>query len=1236
MSAPLARQLYSVRILRDVERPPSPRNRTHFAAFWSGLALTIWVALDAHCQTPDAFNLAATGTIQCMAIQPDGNVLVGGSFIALGGVARTSLGRLFNDGTLDPTFNPVADWYVGALAVQSDSKILVAGFFTQLAGQPRRYIGRLYPDGSLDPTFNPGASSLVSCLAVQENGQILIGGQFSQVAGHDCQGIARLNEDGTLDTTFTAQAGGSYPIVYSLAIQRDGKILVGGSFTALTGFPRNFIGRLNPDGSVDPDFNPGANGMVNVFAVQPDGSIVVAGSFSALGGQSAWNIGRLNSAGVFDATFTPKPNGNVFTLATQADGRILLGGYFTQLGNEPCAYIGRLNTDGTPDTGFNATVGNGTNWPAINSLAIQPDGKVLVGGEFTSLNGRSCRNIGRFTATQPATQDLKVDLDNGTITWLRSGTSPEVWRTIFDVAIDGSTWVSLGDGQPINGGWEWHGATIPSGATIRARGFVAGSYGSGSAWFAETAIGPPAITSQPASRTNNAGTGAGFVVQAAGTPPLTYKWAKDGLALEETNGITGTHTSILCLSNILGASAGAYSVVVSNAEGSVTSAVATLTVVDPYITAQPLSPNTGAGQTVTLQVLVAGTEPIKYQWRKNGIELPQGTGALLTLPDVTPADQGNYDVVVTNTFGSATSQVAVVTLTATTDSFNPNANNRVLALAVQADGKVLVGGNFTQIAGQTCRGLARVNSDGSFDTSFNSGVTGSVYCVALEPDSKMIVGGTFSAPGGQLPICIGRLNSDGSADDVFNTTANGRVNCLAIQPDGKILLGGSFSSLCQQSRNFLGRLNRDGTLDPTFAPKIVYSGISPPGIYAMALQPDGKIIVGGAISSLGGQTRNYLGRLNSDGSVDTAFNPGANNIVECFAFEANGRLLVGGEFTTLAGQTCTNIGRLTLEGNLDTSFNPRANKGVWAIALQTDGKILAAGNFSTLGGIARTNIGRLNPDGTLDTSFSVQVTPRTPVVFPSINALAIQSDGRILVGGWLASLAGQLRNGIGRLMNTDIATESLSFDGSSITWMRGGTGPEISFATFDFSVNGIDWTAVGGGVRVPGGWRVEDISLPINGIVRARGCVNGGNYGGSAWFVQNLSAPVIITPDRMTAFRLNQFGFNVEGPSDTQIIIEASPDLRSWTLLATNLFQTSSFYFCDPNTTNFSSRFYRARVTRQQGSPPFSVAQIRPGPTTAVLAPRKQSTEFRHADCEPHLFCGVPGHCPNPRIAGIR
>jgi uncharacterized delta-60 repeat protein len=1180
MSDALARQLFSVRILRSVERPLTARNRTRFAAYCGGLALTLWVALDAHCQMPDAFDPGATGSIQCMAIQPDGNVLVGGSFIALGGVARTRIGRLFSDGTLDPTFNPGANGYVGALGVQSDSKILVAGFFTQLAGQPRRYIGRLFPDGTLDTTFNPGATSLVSCLAVQENGQILVGGQFGQVAGHDCQGIARLNQDGTLDTTFTPQAGGSYPIVYSLAIQRDGKILVGGSFTALTGLPRNFIGRLNLDGSVDPDFNPGANGIVNAFAVQPDGLIVVAGSFSALGGQSAWSIGRLNSAGVFDGTFTAKVNGNVFTLATQADGRILLGGYFTQLGPEPCACIGRLNADGTPDTGFNAVAGNGTNWPTINSLAIQPDGKVLVGGEFASLNEQPRKNIARVTATQPATQDLKVDLDSGTINWLRTGTSPEVWRTMFDVSIDGSTWVSLGDGQPISGGWEWHGATIPSGATIRARGFVAGSYESGSDWFAETAIGPPAITSQPASRTNNAGTGAGFVVQAAGTPPLTYKWAKDGLDLEETNGTTGTQTSTMCLSNILGANAGAYSVVVSNAEGSVTSAVAALTVVDPYITVHPLSLNTGAGQTVTLQVLVAGTEPLTYQWRKNGIELPQGTGALLTLPVVKPADQGSYDVVVTNSFGSVTSQVAVVTLTATADSFNPNANNRVLALAVQADGKVLVGGNFTQIAGQTCRGLARLNADGPFDSSFNSGVTGNVYCVALEPDSRIIVGGNFSAPGGRLPICIGRLNPDGSVDDAFNTTANGRVNCLAIQPDGKILVGGSFSSLCQQSRNFLGRLNRDGTLDPTFAPKIVYSGGSPPGVYAMALQPDGKIVVGGAISSLGGQTRNYLGRLNSDGSVDTAFNPGANNIVECFAFEANGGLLVGGEFTTLAGQTCTNIGRLTLEGTLDTSFNPRANRGVWAIAPQTDGKILAAGSFSTLGGIARTNIGRLNPDGTLDTSFSIQLTATVPFISASINALAIQSDGRVLVGGWFASLAGQLRNGIGRLMNTDIASESLSFDDSSITWVRGGTGPEISFATFDFSVNGIDWTAVGGGVRVPGGWRVEDLSLPMNGIVRARGYVNGGNYGGSAWFVQNLSAPVIITPGRMSGFGLNQFEFNVEGPSDTQIVIETSPDLRDWTVLATNLFQTSSFYYCDPSTTNLSSRFYRARVSR--------------------------------------------------------
>ena len=180
--------------------------------------------------------------------------------------------------------------------------------------------------------------------------------------------------------------------------------------------------------------------------------------------------------------------------------------------------------------------------------------------------------------------------------------------------------------------------------------------------------------------------------------------------------------------------------------------------------------------------------------------------------------------------------------------------------------------------------------------------------------------------------------------DDFNPGANDSVYSLAVQADGKILVGGYFTTLGGQTRNYLGRLNPDGTLDTGFNPG------ANSYVYSLAVQADGKILVGGVFSTLGGQTRNGIGRLNPDGTLDTAFNPGANGgSVDSLAVQADGKILVGGQFTTLGGQTRNRIGRLNPDGTLDTAFNPGANSSVTSLAVQADGKILVGGAFTTLG-----------------------------------------------------------------------------------------------------------------------------------------------------------------------------------------------------------------------------------------------------------------------------------------------
>ena len=219
----------------------------------------------------------------------------------------------------------------------------------------------------------------------------------------------------------------------------------------------------------------------------------------------------------------------------------------------------------------------------------------------------------------------------------------------------------------------------------------------------ESAVGPPGILSQSGSRTNDAGTIAAFNAWGVGGEPLSFQWQKNGVPVPDGGNISGATTPTLVLTNVLEQDEGGYSVVVSNAGGSITSLVATLTVMDPVITNQPVSQHREQGQSVTLSALAVGTPPLRYQWWKDGVALAQATSASLTLTNLQGADAGSYTVVVSNQYDSVTSAVALLTVNlASLDlGFNPGASGPVYATAVQPDGRVLVGGQFTALAGQT-------------------------------------------------------------------------------------------------------------------------------------------------------------------------------------------------------------------------------------------------------------------------------------------------------------------------------------------------------------------------------------------------------------------------------------------------------------------------------------------------------------------------------------------------------
>jgi uncharacterized delta-60 repeat protein len=209
------------------------------------------------------------------------------------------------------------------------------------------------------------------------------------------------------------------------------------------------------------------------------------------------------------------------------------------------------------------------------------------------------------------------------------------------------------------------------------------------------------------------------------------------------------------------------------------------------------------------------------------------------------------------------------------------------------------------------------------------------------------------------------------------------------------------------------------------------------------------------------------------------------------------------------------VARLNADGTLDTTFNPGANNIVRSIAVQTDGRILLTGNFTTCGGASRSRIARLNADGTLDTTF-------TPGANGAVFGFQLLPDGRAVIMGEFTALGAFVRGGIA-LMETGTAAQSLTApEPSAIRWMRSGALGETHDVTFDLSSNGGGtWTPLGRGTRIPGGWELTGIALPQSGTLRARARLYG-SYASGTSGLEDITATYAFTAQEI--WRFNYFG----------------------------------------------------------------------------------------------------------------
>jgi uncharacterized delta-60 repeat protein len=390
-------------------------------------------------------------------IQPDGKIIVGGFFSLYKGVTNNCIIRLNTDGSIDNSFDNSVGFNqsVNKMALQSDGKIICVGQFTTYKGVSANRIIRLNSDGTIDGSFvyGTGFNGITFSVAIQPDGKILVGGLFTQYKGLTENRIIRLNSDGSKDLTFDNSIGFDASVL-SIAIQPDGKILVGGIYNTYKGVSANRIIRLNSDGTKDLTFDNsiGFNGQITSIEIQPDSKIICVGSFTTYKGLTENFIIRLNSDGSKDLTFDNSIGFNTTALSTtiQSDGKIIVGGIFTSYKGVTNNYIIRLNSDGSKDLTFDNSIGFNNQ---VNFVTLKPDGKILCVGIFSEYKGYL--NVGIIQLNSDGT----------------SASTLNIFSVLTDVIYNsnnnvfyGQTTISLyiisSDGQSIQGNISVNGTTI--------------------------------------------------------------------------------------------------------------------------------------------------------------------------------------------------------------------------------------------------------------------------------------------------------------------------------------------------------------------------------------------------------------------------------------------------------------------------------------------------------------------------------------------------------------------------------------------------------------------------------------------------------------------------------------------------------------------------------------------------------------------------------------------------------
>ena len=1012
-------------------------------------------------------------TVYALAQYADGHVLLGGAFTLVNTIQRNFLVRLTMEGLVDQNFvtglGPSGP--VRAIALQPDGKIVIGGDFTTVNGVPQGHVARINTDGSLDTGFGSsmaGANNQVFAVAVCTNGtnagKIILGGTFTSVNGASRNRIARLNADGSLDLSFDPRTGPNDTIdaVLLEPIGRgpDGqgqedRVLIGGSFTAVQGVPCNRIARLTANGDYDPsiNFGTGANGLVTALGLEPDGKIVLAGGFTLVNGVARNGFARLEAGLNFGAgsfvfgspAYPVAENGGSVTVTVVRQGGLSNAVSVTYGTSDGTA---RAGVDYTNVSGrFDFAVGQST-----TNFTVGIRDNTIVDGDRT-VNLILSAPTGGAVLGYPSNAVLTI-LDNDSLIQFAS-------TSYVAVASDGSATISVTRRGGLTGtasvGFATTNGTAQAGVNYAAtNGTLVFGPGVSNVTFPvpliESGVPGPALT-VGLMLSNIMGAAALGAQTNAILLILNDNWGAGSVSFTTNSYLVPSGASNVAVTVIRSAgSSGIIAVTYSTADNTAVGGV-------DYLPANGLL-IFGDGETnkIVRIAILAG----------NGL----GGGKSFTVSLSQP--QGGVSLVdpvnaVVRMESSQTSPGAL------DKSFDPGtgASDLVSAAVVQSDGKIVIGGAFTNFNNVPHNYFARLNTNGSLDASFllpaqviqtngtvlvtnqvGVGGNGLVSSLGMLSNGKIVLGGSFTSINGTNRNHVVLLTTNGLVDPYFSPPLdlNAAVSAVLVQTDGKVFVGGAFSAPVPG----LARLKAGGALDVSFAPGSGVNG----SVFCIAMQTNGQVLVGGSFSAVGGVPMLNVARLNADGGVDLSFAPVVSGgPVFALAVQQDGRILVGGGFTNVNGQSCGGLARLDTAGLLDTSFGggAGANGVIYGMGLYRDGRIVIGGSFTTYNGILRNRVARLTADGGLDLAFDPGLGADDTVL-----AVAILPYGKVLIGGEFATVDGYDRHGVAVLNGDPIPPLRMWLPvalGSGVLGLTADAASSL-FYVLDSSTDTRSWTPV--------------------------------------------------------------------------------------------------------------------------------------------------------------------------------